>query len=120
MAVSQGFLRAYIASSQFGPDHTQDTQDLPWSYTSGAQQHNLVTISGGAFTALTIPASAKGVVFKMAATAVNVTLKGAAADTGILLDPQNGMPVQLSLRDNSSQIGLQNGGANFQAEFWWH
>lgn len=118
--VSEGWLRAWTAPTSGAQDHTQDTKDQFWSFTRGAEQHEFVVLSGGGYTALTVPHSARGMTVVFAATATQLIYKGASGDTGILIDGATGMPLNVSLRGKSSTPGFQNQGANETAQvYWW-
>ena len=105
---SEGFLRAYSAPSAGDARHSVDTQDRAWSFSSGVKQQVQVSISGGAFTALTIPASALGVAIVLpAAAGNNLIWKGVSGDTGFRVDQQ--MPLLSSLNQGDS-MGFQNTG----------
>lgn len=72
-----------------------------------------VTLTGSAFTALSVPAGAKVMFcFFKAASAVNLVLKGITGDQGIPLLPATSPgPWDLRLPLNGTSVGFQNNGS---------
>jgi hypothetical protein len=81
--------------------------------SSDSSDIRAVSLTGSAFTALTVPTGAKAVRIWLPATAVSLTLKGVTGDTGIAITPSSnflGLPVTLPL-GSSPSIGILNGGS---------
>lgn len=77
-----------------------------------------VSLTGSAFTALTVPSGSKAVVIYLPATAVSLTLKGITGDSGIAITPASnalGLPVVLPL-GSSPSIGITNGGGTVSVD----
>ena len=100
------------------------TRDREWRWSPGVGngKQETVTLTGSAFTALTVPTGSKAVLIFPADGAVSLTLKGVTGDgTGISIVPAsvpiNG-PLFLTLGTTPS-IGILNGGATSSAEILW-
>jgi len=83
----------------------------------GNGQRQTVSLTGSAFTALTVPSGAKAVMILLG-TAVSLTLKGVTGDTGITIAPASA-PIAdaficLPLGATPS-IGIANGSASAQS-----
>ena len=116
---SQGYLRAFVATLPDAPDHVTDTKAQSWSFTSGAAQYQRVVVSGGAFTALTVPSGALAVAVLLPATGAHeITVKGATGDTGTVISGSYGMPYCSPLRQGAG-VGFQNTGANATIDVFW-
>lgn len=77
-----------------------------------------VSLTGSAFTALTVPSGSKAVVIYLPATAVSLTLKGVTGDSGVPITPASnalGLPVVLPL-GSSPSIGITNGGSTVSVD----
>lgn len=74
-------------------------------------QRQTVSLSGSAFTALTVPSGAKGIFIP--SPPVSLTLKGVTGDTGVTITgaTTNGVPIMLPLTGTPS-LGLANGGSS--------
>ena len=123
MPQSEGFVRFYTAASAGAAAHVIDTQDLSWSVATGTAnsgQYQSVSISGGSFTALTVPASAKGIIIKLPAAAGNeMTLKGVTGDgNNIVLDASLSWPISLPLQQGAA-LGIRSIGSTRVIEVWW-
>ena len=75
------------------------------SFTSGTRQTQTVTLTGSAFTALTVPSGAKGLFIDTSAIS-GLKLKGISADNGISLDAT--CPLLMSISDDGATVGIQN------------
>lgn len=90
-----------------------DRDLLPVSFAPGAGisgQMQAVTLTNGAFTALTVPTGAKLLIIELLPAAVSLVLKGVTGDTGINLTPASnfpGIPLLIPLGASPS-IGLLN------------
>lgn len=79
-----------------------------------------VSLTGSAFTALTVPSGAKAVLI-LCQDKVSLTLKGVTGDTGIAITPASSpvsVPVLVPLGATPS-IGILNGGSTTTVEVVW-
>ena len=84
-----------------------------WTPALDGGKREIVSLTGSAFTALTVPAGAKAVLIVPEAAAVSLTLKGLTADTGTTIAPASNAingPTFLFLGATPS-IGIANGNA---------
>lgn len=79
-----------------------------------------VSLAGGAFTALTVPTGAKGVLILCQDLTGPMTLKGVTGDTGIvtLLATAPSVPILVPLGTTPS-IGILNSGATVTVDVIW-
>lgn len=111
---------------------TRDGQGLRLSFvpdgyrftvgSGNAGKFEQVSLTGSAFTALTVPTGAKGILIDLK-NAVSLTLKGVTGDgTGIALEPSTnatGLPLLMPL-GTSPSIGILNGSASAQLiDVYW-
>lgn len=122
---SEGWVRAWNGPSAGSTLRTSDTQDLGFSFPSalamGVAQP--VSISGGTFTALTVPASALGVAISIPQSAGNNLIwKGASTDAGwrVSGDVAGSTPMPLlSTVNQGVAMGFSNTGPNATIRVWW-
>jgi phage baseplate assembly protein gpV len=96
-----------------GVDVMPDEREYRWTVAAGVLAREEVSLTGSAFTALTVPTNAKKVRLIIPAAAVSLTLKGVTGDTGTTITPASnyiGGTVELTLGASPS-LGILNGSA---------
>ena len=99
-----------------GVAHWGDTINADLSVASLCGKRETVTLTAGAFNALSPPAGAQAAIIKTNSSNISVTLKGVTGDTGNLNTPSSGVipiPFLIPLTTSVS-IGLRNGGGSDQ------
>lgn len=109
-----------VAASVILNDGVKDTVKESISNTFAALLKNgkreTVSLTNAAFTALTVPAGAKGILLMCDASVGPMTLKGVTGDTGIVIltAVAPGVPIMLPLGTTPS-IGILNSNAAAQS-----
>lgn len=104
-------------------DRTDVSKTVRFAIGAGTSgKHEQVSLSGSAFTALTVPTGAKAVIIVPASGAGALTIKGITGDTGSTVRPSSNpitdLPLILPLGTTPS-IGILNSGSSTTVECYW-
>lgn len=121
---SQGFIKAYSAPSA-GDEANADVNTglLSFAFVTGAGpgatgKKEPVFLSGGLYTALTVPSGAKAYVIEIPTSATSLTFKGATGDTGQPVDGTLSVPITMPIRGTATP-GFTNNGSDVTVEVTW-
>ena len=96
-----------------------DPDPFRWGPLVGKRES--VSLTGGAFTALSPPSNTKAVIIILPSTAASLTLKGVTGDTGTTIVPSSnfiGIPLLIPL-GSSPSIGILNSGSTVAVDLIW-
>lgn len=101
-------VRGYVDN---GSTKTIDSGTITSSFTTGAIQTQVLTLTANAFNAITVPSGAKAILIDTTTSQRGMILKGATNDNGISLD--TAVPTLIPITaDTSATVGIKNlGGA---------
>lgn len=92
----------------------------PLRFLRGATQKQEVSLTGSAFTTITVPSGARAVLIEPG-SATSLTIKGVTGDTGTTIVPSSntpGLPIFLPL-GSSPSLGILNGGSTATVRLWY-